>query len=155
MGIAKDEAKSRRNRSRTKKTSALFIILLMCIHNFPEGVAVYLSVLRGVASGAGICFAIALHNIPEGVVVASPVYAASGSRWIAMKYALIAGLCEPLGAVCFSLLFKSVINYYVVHSMLASVAAELLFIAVYYYQGMMVHLSFSELIPETFSRIGE
>ena len=43
-----------------------------------EGVAVYLSVLRGVASGAGICFAIALHNIPEGVVVASPVYAASG-----------------------------------------------------------------------------
>lgn len=55
------------------------------LHNFPEGIAVYLACLRGTTMGLPLAFAIAAHNIPEGIAVASPIYHSTGSKWEAFK----------------------------------------------------------------------
>ncbi|RRT68566.1 hypothetical protein B296_00015144, partial [Ensete ventricosum] len=47
------------------------------LHNFPEGMAVFLGSMKGLRVGVNLALAIALHNIPEGVAVALPVYFAT------------------------------------------------------------------------------
>jgi len=108
------------------------------LHNFPEGIAVYLSCLRGTALGLPLAIAIAAHNIPEGMAVASPILSSTKSRWRAFQYSLLSGLCEPLGALLVGVLFTRFISEPVVHASLAAVA------------GIMVLISFSELIPAAF-----
>eukprot|EP00933_Yihiella_yeosuensis_P036929 TRINITY_DN30780_c0_g1_i1.p1 TRINITY_DN30780_c0_g1~~TRINITY_DN30780_c0_g1_i1.p1 ORF type:complete len:357 (+),score=49.64 TRINITY_DN30780_c0_g1_i1:53-1123(+) len=77
---------------------ALFLFLVLSLHNFPEGLAVTLSTLDNPSTGFTIMIAIALHNIPEGIAIAVPVYKSTGSRWEAIKMSLLSGLSEPLGA---------------------------------------------------------
>lgn len=48
--------------------TSLVVFTGICLHNFPEGMAVYLSTLRGWSLGVTIALAIGMHNIPEGVV---------------------------------------------------------------------------------------
>eukprot|EP01132_Coremiostelium_polycephalum_P000651 gene651-806_t len=105
------------------------------LHNFPEGVAVYLSCLKGINVGLPLMLAIAAHNIPEGMAVAAPIYTATNSKWDAFKYCLYSGLCEPLGAIVFGLVFKEYMTPYLIQSMLAAVA------------GIMVFMVIKELLP--------
>ena len=42
-----------------------FSALVIFLHNIPEGLATYVSVIADPYSGAAVAFAIALHNIPE------------------------------------------------------------------------------------------
>lgn len=42
---------------------------------------------------------LSVHNIPEGIIVAAPVFAATGSRWKALGIATASGLSEPFGAL--------------------------------------------------------
>lgn len=102
----------------------------IALHNFPEGVAVYLSSLQGLEVGLPLTFSIALHNIPEGMAVAFPIYNATGSRWQAFLYSLLSGLCELFGAVLFGIIFRSVLTERVVTTMLAGVAGIMVFICV-------------------------
>ena len=69
------------------------------LHNFPEGLATFLSTLADPKVGVILAVAIAIHNIPEGLCVAMPVYYATGSRWKAFGWALLSGVSEPLAAV--------------------------------------------------------
>ena len=68
----------------------LITALAISIHNFPEGMATFVSALQG---GRGlalpITMAIAIHNIPEGVAVAVPLFYATGSRKKALGYSLL------------------------------------------------------------------
>ncbi len=63
----------------------------IALHNFPEGVAVFLASMKSQAVGLSLAVAIALHNVPEGVAVALPVYFATKSRWLGFKYAFLSG----------------------------------------------------------------
>jgi ZIP family zinc transporter len=84
--------------------------------------------------------AIALHNIPEGMAVAAAFQSASNSsvrRWDAIKWSILSGLCEPLGALIFALIFSSYIDTIIVQSMMSAVA------------GIMVYISLVELIPSS------
>jgi len=131
---------SKKNRKDKKTKMTSFITFLMCLHNFPEGFAVYLSSLKSASIGMPLALAIAMHNIPEGMAVASPIYAETSSKWEAIKYAAISGLCEPIGAIVFGVVFIQYINYYVIHSLFALVA------------GMMVFMSVKDLLPEATKR---
>eukprot|EP01112_Ceratiomyxa_fruticulosa_P009563 TRINITY_DN2502_c0_g3_i1.p1 TRINITY_DN2502_c0_g3~~TRINITY_DN2502_c0_g3_i1.p1 ORF type:complete len:302 (-),score=33.57 TRINITY_DN2502_c0_g3_i1:110-1015(-) len=111
------------------------------LHNFPEGMAVYVSCLKGIAMGLPLTLAIAAHNIPEGMAVAAPMYAATGSKWLAFMYSFLSGLCEPLGAIIFGIIFGSYLTDYIIQSMLAGVA------------GIMVFMVVGELMPATFKYI--
>ncbi|KAK5580343.1 hypothetical protein RB653_000359 [Dictyostelium firmibasis] len=111
------------------------------LHNFPEGVAVYLACLKGIDVGLPLMLAIAAHNIPEGMAVAAPIYSATGSKWKAFKYSLYSGLCEPIGALIFGLIFREYMTPYLIQSMLAAVA------------GIMVFMVIKELLPAAFKYV--
>ena len=105
------------------------------VHNFPEGLASFMSALADPVSGVAIAIAIALHNIPEGMTVSAPVYAATGSRRKAFMLSLLSGLAEPVGAVIGFLFLRSVFTPFTFALVYALVA------------GIMVYLAFDELLP--------
>lgn len=119
---------------RLKRTGVL-TALAIAIHNFPEGMATFVSATQSLNLAIPIVVAVAIHNIPEGISVAMPIYYATGSRTLAMRYSLLAGLSEPLGAV---------ITYLVLLPFMGGALQAVLFAGV---AGIMVFISLDELLP--------
>jgi zinc transporter, ZIP family len=105
------------------------------IHNFPEGLATFLTALQDIKLGLPIAIAIAIHNIPEGIAVSVPIYHATGSRRKAFKYSFLSGLAEPLGALFGFLILLPIMSDLVFGFLFASVA------------GIMVFISIDNLLP--------
>eukprot|EP00963_Diacronema_lutheri_P001527 scaffold100_cov323-Pavlova_lutheri.AAC.28 len=122
--------------------SGLITALGIAIHNFPEGIAVFLASLKDAKLGLSLAVAIALHNIPEGIAVAMPVYFSTKSRWKAFGLALLSGLAEPVAVIVVGLAFPLQMNTYTVERMIAGVA------------GIMAYLSLHELLPLSFTHAG-
>ena len=120
--------------SRLKKMG-IFMALAIGIHNFPEGLATFISALDDPTVGVAIAIAIALHNIPEGIAVSVPIYYATGSRKKAFKLSMLSGLAEPAGAA---------IGFLILMPFLSDTVFGLLFAAV---GGIMVFISLDELLP--------
>ena len=117
------------------KRTAILLTLGISLHNFPEGIATFVTASSNLELGFGIALAVALHNIPEGLAVAGPVYAATGSKRTAILWAGISGLAEILGGVLAWLILGSMISPVVMAAIMAAVA------------GIMVALSVDELMP--------
>lgn len=115
--------------------TGLVTALALALHNFPEGLATFVSALQGAEVAVPIVFAIAIHNIPEGIAVSVPIYYATGSRMKAFVYSFLSGLTEPLAAVLGMLVLMPFLNEQVYAALNAAVA------------GIMVFISFDELIP--------
>ncbi|TCI79926.1 zinc transporter ZupT [Exiguobacterium sp. SH0S1] len=113
----------------------LFMALAITIHNFPEGLATFISALDDPAVGIAIAIAIALHNIPEGIAVSVPIYYATGSRKKALKLSFLSGLAEPVGAIVGFLILMPFLNDTIFGLLFASVG------------GIMVFISLDELLP--------
>lgn len=113
----------------------LFTALAVTIHNFPEGLATFLSAYQDPKLGVAIALAIAIHNIPEGIAVSIPVYFATGNRKKAFFYSMLSGVSEPLGALIGFGLLLPFINDVVFGVIFAAVA------------GIMVFISIDELLP--------
>lgn len=108
------------------------------IHNFPEGIAVFMSSLGNLRFGTLIAFATAMHNIPEGIAVATPIYFATKSKLKAFQYSFLAGIAEPVGAILAYVVLRPFINPVFLSYVFACIA------------GIMVYLSFDELLPSCF-----
>lgn len=113
----------------------MFTALSIAIHNFPEGLAVFISALKEPQIAIPIVFAIAIHNIPEGIAVSVPIYFATKSRKKALIYSFLSGLSEPVGAIIGFLILRPFINDIVMGIVFALVA------------GIMVYISLDELLP--------
>ena len=113
----------------------LMSALAIAIHNFPEGLATFISGMQEPTLAIPIAVAIAIHNIPEGIAVSIPVFFSTGSKKKAFVYSFLSGLSEPLGAVVGFTLLRTFVNdltFGVVFSMVA---------------GIMVFISLDELLP--------
>lgn len=117
------------------KIGILSMISLM-LHNFPEGIAVFVSAYTDISLGLKICIAIMLHNIPEGIAIAVPMYYSGASKKKSIIYTLISGLSEPLGAIITFIFLRN----YISKLMLSYV---LMFVA-----GLMVSLSIDDMLKE-------
>ncbi|XP_057836919.1 zinc transporter ZTP29 isoform X2 [Cryptomeria japonica] len=95
--------------------SGIITAIGISLHNFPEGMAVFLGSIKGLRVGLNLALAIALHNIPEGVAVALPIYFATQSKWQAFKLASLSGLAEPLGVI---IVVGGVMAFLTLHEML-------------------------------------
>lgn len=126
------------NKNSLYKIGILSMISLM-LHNFPEGIAVFISAYTNVSIGIRLCIAIMLHNIPEGVAIAVPLYYSGVGKSKTFFYTLISGLTEPLGALLTYLLFKKYIND-------IFLGFVLLFVA-----GLMISLSLNDMLKEAIS----
>jgi ZIP family zinc transporter len=113
----------------------LFAALAIAIHNFPEGLATFVSALKDTRLGMAIAVAIAIHNIPEGIAVSIPIYYATNNRKKAFFYSFLSGLAEPVGALIGYSILAPFFNDVIFGVLFASVA------------GIMVFISLDELLP--------
>lgn len=113
----------------------VFTALAITIHNFPEGIATFVSTLQDPALGLAIAIAIAIHNVPEGIAVSVPIYYATGEKKRAFRLSLLSGLAEPLGAVVAFLILMPFLTDLMFGVIFAMVA------------GIMVFISLDELLP--------
>jgi len=113
----------------------LFSALAIGIHNFPEGLATFISALKDPSLGIPIAVAIAIHNIPEGIAVSVPIYFATGSKKKAFLYSFLSGLAEPVGAL---------VGYLILMPFFSDTMFGIIFAGV---AGIMVFISLDELLP--------
>lgn len=125
------------DRPQTAKLMRMGVLtaLAIAVHNFPEGLATFVSALQEPGIAIPIVAAIAIHNIPEGIAVSVPIYQATGSRRKAFCYSFLSGLAEPFGALIGWLLLMPLMSDTVFGVIFAGVA------------GIMVFISFDELLP--------
>lgn len=132
-------AKKIENSSDKEKAKLLrmgaFSALAIAIHNFPEGLATFMSGLTNPTLGISIAIAIAIHNIPEGLAVSAPIFFATKSRKKAFIFSFLSGLAEPIGAI---------IGYFVLSSIFTETTFGIIFALV---AGIMVYISLDELLP--------
>lgn len=121
----------KRNLMRT----GILTAVVVAIHNFPEGIASFITSLRSLSLAIPTVLAIALHNIPEGIAVSVPIYHATGSRERAFLYSLLSGIAEPLGAL---------VGYIILIPFMNDVVFGILYALI---AGIMVFISFDQLIP--------
>ena len=115
--------------------SGLMFALAIGIHNFPEGLATFAGGLSGMDVALPLTCAIALHNIPEGIAIAVPIFYATGNRKKAFMYSLCSGLAEPVGAL---------IGFLILMPFLSATLLAILFAIV---AGIMIYITFDELLP--------
>lgn len=132
------------NKNKSLLRTGVFTAIAITIHNFPEGLATFVSALNDVslAIPITITIAIAIHNIPEGISVSVPIYYATGDKKKAFLYSFLSGMSEPLGAIIGYTLLRNIINDITLGILLSSVA------------GIMVFISLDELLP-TARKYGE
>ena len=125
------KAERERNLART----GIITALALAVHNFPEGIATFMSAVQQPEIGLVIAVAIAIHNIPEGIAVSVPIYYATNSKRKAFWYSFISGLAEPVGAIVAYLILTPFLSPMLLNCTFAAVA------------GIMVFISFDELLP--------
>ena len=113
----------------------LFSALAIAIHNFPEGLATFMSALEDPSLGVSIAIAVAIHNIPEGIAVSVPIFSATGRRNKALVLSILSGVSEPLGAL---------LGWFVLRAFFTDQLFGTVFAAV---AGIMVFISLDELLP--------
>ncbi|MFI3253985.1 MAG: zinc transporter ZupT [Eubacteriales bacterium] len=128
------DAKGHQEKSELFRTG-IFTALAIAIHNFPEGLATFVSAVHEPDLAIPIVVAIAIHNIPEGIAVSVPIFSATGNRKKALGYSFASGLAEPIGAVIGYTLLLPYMNDQVYGLLFSSVA------------GIMVFISLDELLP--------
>lgn len=117
--------------------TGVFTALAIAVHNFPEGLATFVSALDAPSVALPVVVAVAIHNIPEGIAVAIPLYRATGSKGKAFVFSLLSGLAEPVGALLGMLVLMPVMNDLVFGVVFAAVA------------GIMMYIAIDELLPSS------
>lgn len=105
-------------------------MLVLVLHNLPEGIATFLSSYENINLGLKLSFAIMLHNIPEGLCIAVPIYYATKNKGLTIKYVLMSGLSEPLGALLSFIFFKKIITDVMIDVVLIFVACLMIILSI-------------------------
>ncbi|MEN8244076.1 MAG: zinc transporter ZupT [Thermodesulfobacteriota bacterium] len=135
MNVEQKIADSSDDQKKRLMRMGVFSALAIGIHNFPEGLATFMSGLTDPTLGISIAVAIAIHNIPEGLAVSAPIFYATKSRKKAFVLSFLSGLAEPVGALLGYFVLRSIFNEATFGAIFASVA------------GIMVYISLDELLP--------
>jgi ZIP family zinc transporter len=129
-----EELSDKNNHHRLQRMGVI-TALAIAVHNFPEGIATFMSGYDSWETGLAVALAVAIHNIPEGVAVSVPIYAATGNRRKAFWYSFASGLAEPVGALVGFALLMPIMSEVTMCVVMAAVA------------GIMIYISLDELLP--------
>lgn len=125
--------------NRSLLISGLAAAVAISIHNIPEGMMLYLTAMEAPMEGIPVMLAVGMHNIPIGLSIAIPIYYAGYGRMRALLVCLLSGVMELIGAVLGALLAAPMESPLFLGLMLTLIA------------GIMVYVSFDELIPAAYS----
>ena len=117
----------------------LISMLVIIIHNIPEGIVTFISTTKSVKLGISLAISISLHNIPEGISISIPIYYATRSKIRAFLYTLISALSEFLGALITYWFLMNIINDIILGCLFSIIA------------GFMINISITELLPMSIS----
>lgn len=117
------------------KRMGIVTAIAIGVHNFPEGIATFVSALNSTSTGIAVAVAVAIHNIPEGIAVSVPIYYSTGSKRKAFLWSFLSGLAEPIGALFAWMLLMPFLSPMLMQCTFAVVA------------GIMVFISLDELLP--------
>lgn len=119
---------------------AIMSILAMFLHNLPEGfiMAVNLASENG-QKAIGIALAIALHDIPEGYCTSAPYYYSTKKRGKSFLLSVSTIIPVIVGFFLGKNLY-SIVNTYALGTIIAVAS------------GMMLYISFKELIPMSITK---
>lgn len=123
------------NDSSLYKIGILSMISLV-LHNFPEGIAVFIGALSNTSIGIKLCIAIMLHNIPEGIAISVPLYYSGVEKKRVFVYTLLSGLSEPIGALLAYFILKNFINELFLSMVLV------------FASGLMISLALNDILKE-------
>lgn len=126
---------SNKHNDQTLYRIGIFSMIAIMVHNFPEGIATFVSGYEDISLGIYITIAIMLHNIPEGISIAIPIYCSTNKKGKAFFYTFISGIAEPVGALITFMFLRSFINEVLLGITFAVVC------------GIMLYIAFEELIP--------
>ncbi|UIZ25030.1 hypothetical protein KXD40_006653 [Peronospora effusa] len=121
--------------------------IAIALHNIPSGIATFTAGMEDPAIGASMAIGVGLHNIAEGVAVAAPVYFATGSKWKAIMWCIVAAMAEHVGAFIALAAAGSdghdtdqAVLYGIVAGMMATIAMKEIFPTAYTYANGRIHL---------------
>lgn len=109
-----DRVSERFERKRNVHHSTRMLVLSVCLHNVPEGMAVgaaYAGLLAGnatvsVMSAFSLSLGIALQNLPEGAIISLPLHADGMKRTRAFVCGVLSGVSEPIAGALTVLLAR-------------------------------------------------
>jgi len=128
------EEKQEGIKSNLKKPMLLF--LAMTIHNFPEGLAVGVTIGSGrILEGLILALGIGIQNFPEGMAISLPLNAGGLTKKKSFYFGQISAVIEPIGAV--------------LGALVVSLWQKILPYALAFAAGAMVYVVVEELIPES------
>ena len=119
----------------TNSNKLILLIIAICIHNFPEGLAVGVGFgARNLNNAISLAIGIGLQNIPEGTTVAMSCLALGMSRKKSCFIAFLSGCIEPIA---------SIIGLFLVNTTKYILPTGLGFAA-----GAMLYVICHEMLPE-------
>lgn len=130
-----DDVISSIRRDRLSRTG-LILAATIAVHNFPEGMATFVTALDGVQVALPLAVAICIHNVPMGIAMSTPIYYGTGSRRKALVWTFCSGMAAVAGALL-ALFF-----------LLPWWTAQLEAICMAAVAGVMLYIAFDELLPE-------
>jgi len=139
LSLSIDTTISKRFNNNTLYRLGIVSVFALVLHNIPEGVTTFITTSNNIKLGVMLSIAIALHNIPEGIAIAVPIYYATSNRLKALIYTTISGFSELLGAILAYLFLSKYITPF------------LMFVVLTITSGIMIHISFVELLPNSIS----
>lgn len=121
--------------------------IAITLHNIPSGIATFTAGIEDPAIGLSMAIGVGLHNIAEGVAVAAPVYFATGSKWKAIMWCVVAAIAEHVGAfIALAIVgteahnFAEATLYGIVAGMMATITMKEIFPTAYTYANGRIHL---------------
>jgi ZIP family zinc transporter len=121
---------------RSLERTAVFLILGIFLHNFPEGLAIAAGGAAESDVSIVIALAIAIHNIPEGICTSAPNYLATGKRLRA--FLMSASTAVPL-----------LVGFLIGHYLFPSIPLAVMGLIVSATAGLMIYITVDELIPQS------
>jgi len=119
---------------RPMRKTAIYLLVGIALHHFPEGMAIALGTVAGFKMSVSIAVAIAIHDIPEGICTSAPYYYVTGKR---LKTFLISS----------STAVPTIVGYIIAHLLYQNIPIKLVALIIAATAGLMIYISADELIP--------
>ena len=116
------------------KKTALYLLIGIFLHNFPEGMAIAIGTVSGVKVSMVVALAIAIHNIPEGICTSAPYFHVTKKR---LKSFLVSS----------STAIPVLLGFLVANQLYQYISNNLIGFIVGATAGLMIYITADEIIP--------